>query len=116
MNYVELENFYYNNVDIYLNLETGKRFNGWPLGIESVKAGAVLITTDTLNVSNLFDLESNPFYITNDLNHYVDIIKSLHDDRVSLQKKSKEGQNFVVKYSSYDKQQLTLKKFINEKI
>ena len=31
-------------------------------------------------------------------------------------KKSKEGQNFVIKYSSYDKQQLTLKKFINEKI
>ena len=116
MNYVELENFYYNNVDVYLNLETGKRFNGWPLGIESVKAGAVLITTDTLNVSNLFDLKSNPFYITNDLNHYVDIIKSLHDDRVKLQKKSKEGQNFVIKYSSYDKQQLRLKKFINEKI
>lgn len=116
LNYVELEEFYYNNVDVILNLETGKSFNGWPLGIEAVKVGSVLITTDTLKVSNLFELECNPFYIISNFNLCVYAIKMLHDDRFKLQKKSKEGQDFVIKYSSYDKQQLRLKKFIKEKV
>lgn len=116
MNYIELDDFYYNNVDIYLNLETGKSFNGWPLGIESVKSGSILLTTDALNNSHYYDLQQEPFYVVNDLNTYVDIIKSLNDDRIKLQKKSKKGQEFVIKYSSYENQQLKVKKFINEKI
>ena len=116
MDYIELENFYYKNVDIYLNLENGKAFNGWPLGLESVKSGSVLITTDSFNISDFYNLKSEPFYIVKYFDNYVNIIKSLYDDRINLQKKSKEGQKFVVKYSSYYNQQVKLKKFINEKI
>jgi hypothetical protein len=116
MDYIELDNFYYNNVDVYLNLETGKSFNGWPLGMESLKSGSVLLTTDSLNNSIFYDLQSEPFYVINDLNNYVNIIKSLYDDRDKLQKKSKEGQKFVIKYSSYENQQIKVRKFIEEKI
>jgi len=116
MDYIELNDFYYNNVDVYLNLETGKSFNGWPLGLESVKSGSVLITTDSLNNSIFYNLETEPFYVVNDLNNYIYIIKSLYDDRIKLQKKSKEGQEFVVRHSSYENQQLKVKKFITEKV
>jgi hypothetical protein len=116
IDYINLGNFYYDNVDIYLNLETGKSFNGWPLGMESLKSGSILLTTDNLNNSDFYDLKSEPFYVTNDLNSYVNIIKSLYDDRIKLQKKSKEGQKFVTTYSSYENQQLKVKKFINEKV
>jgi hypothetical protein len=116
MNYIELESVYNNKVDIYLNLETGLSFNGWPLGIEALKSGSVLITTDSLNVSILYDLESNPFYVINNLDNYVDTIKLLYNDRNLLLTKSKECQKFVEKYSSYDNQQLKLKKYINTNI
>jgi len=116
MDYIELQSFYYDNVDIYLNLETGKSFNGWPLGMEALKSGSVLITTDSLNVSGFYDLQSNPFYITNNLNEYVDIIKLLYIDRNLLLSKSKEGQKFVEKYSSYENQQEKIKEYINKKI
>ena len=116
MDYIELQSFYYNNIDIYLNLETGKSFNGWPLGMEALKSGSVLITTDSLNVSGFYDLRLNPFYITNNLNEYAEIIKLLYIDRNLLLSKSKEGQKFVEKYSSYENQQEKIKKYINEKI
>ena len=116
MDYIELQSFYYNNIDIYLNLETGKSFNGWPLGMEALKSGSVLITTDSFNVSGFYDLRLNPFYITNNLNEYAEIIKLLYIDRNLLLSKSKEGQKFVEKYSSYENQQEKIKKYINEKI
>jgi hypothetical protein len=71
---------------------------------------------ERLNNSVFYDLQSEPFYIDNDINNYTNIIKSLHDDRNKLQKKSKEGQKFVMKYSSYENQQLKVKNFINEKV
>lgn len=116
MDYVELQSFYYNNVDIYLNLENGKSFNGFPLGMEALKAGSVLITTDSLNVSSFYDLHSKPFYVNNNLNEYSDIIKLLYIDRNLLLSKSKEGQKFVEKYSSYENQQEKIKEYINKKI
>jgi hypothetical protein len=116
MDYVELQSFYHNNVDIYLNLENGKSFNGFPLGMEALKAGSVLITTDSLNVSSFYDLHSKPFYVNNNLNEYSDIIKLLYIDRNLLLSKSKEGQKFVEKYSSYENQQEKIKEYINKKI
>jgi len=116
MDYIELQSFYYDSVDIYLNLETGKSFNGWPLGMEAIKSGSVLITTDSSNVSGFYNLQSNPFYITDNLNEYVDVIKSLYIDRNLLLLKSKEGQKFIVEYSSYENQQKKIKEYINKKI
>ena len=83
--------------------------NGFPLGMEALKAGSVLITTDSLNVSSFYDLHSKPFYVNNNLNEYSDIIKLLYIDRNLLLSKSKEGQKFVEKYSSYENQQEKIK-------
>jgi len=113
MNYVELEKFYRTKVDIYLNLETGYFLNGWPLGLEAVKEGAVLITTDRHNVSHYY---KHPFYVSNNVSQFVDFIKELHDDRYLLKLKSKLCQQFVTRYSSYQNQQLMIKDFIEETI
>jgi hypothetical protein len=116
MDYKQLQDFYYGNVDVYLNLDTGIGFNGWPLGMESLKTGSVLITTDKLDVSKYYNLNNDPFFITNNLNDFVSIIKKLHDDRDLLLKKSIECQNFVYKYTSYETQQLKIKKFITNNL
>lgn len=112
MDYKQLQDFYYNNVDIYLNLDTGVGFNGWPLGMESLKSGSVLITTDKLNVSKYYKLDDDPFFITNNLNDFVNIIKKLYDDRDLLMDKSIKCQKFVYEYTSYENQQLKIKNFI----
>lgn len=113
MNYKDLAKFYQKKVDIYLNLETGYFINGWPLGLEAIREGAVLITTDRHDSSKHYD---HPFYVTNNINDFVEFIKILHDDRVLLKIKSKECQKFVTRYSSYENQQLKIKKFIEENI
>jgi hypothetical protein len=116
MDYKQLQDFYYENVDIYLNLDTGAGFNGWPLGMESLKSGSVLITTDMLNVSKYYDLSDDPFFITNNLNECVNIIKTLYDDRNLLLEKSIKCQKFVHNYTSYENQQLKIKNFIIENL
>jgi len=40
MDQTDLDNFYKSSVDIYINTETGKSLNGWPLGIEALIQGA----------------------------------------------------------------------------
>jgi hypothetical protein len=113
MDYKTLQDFYHKNVDVYLNLDTGVGFNGWPIGMESLKTGSVLITTDKLNVSKDYNLNDDPFFITNNLNEFVGIIKNLHDDRNLLLEKSIKCQKFVYNYTSYNNQQLKIKNFIH---
>ena len=113
MDYIQLEKFYQTKVDIYLNLETGYFLNGWPLGLEAVKEGAVLITTDRHGVSDYY---THPFYVSNNTSKFVDFIKELHDDRDLLMKKSVMCQEFVLEYSSYQNQQLKIKDYIEETI
>jgi hypothetical protein len=116
MDYKELQHFYYKNVDVYLNLDTGASFNGWPLGMESLKSGSVLITTDKLNVSKFYNLDNSPFFITNNLSDFVVIIKKLYDDRNLTLEKSIKCQKFVYDYTSYENQQLKIKKYIFENL
>ena len=116
MDYISLQNFYQKNIDIYLNLDTGLAFNGWSLGLESIKAGCVLITTDKLNVSQFYNLNNEPFFISSGIENIVSIIKKLHDDRDLLKKKSILCQKFLLEHSSYEKQQIKIKEFIEKNI
>lgn len=116
MDYISLENFYKENVDIYLNLDTGLAFNGWPLGLEAIKAGCVLITTDKSNVSQFYNLDGEPFFICDGIESIIFTIKKLHDDRELLKNKSILCQRFSLEYSSYEKQQIKIKDFIENLI
>ena len=65
--YVALAKFYRENVDIYMNLETGMGLrNGWPLGLEAIAMGCLLLTRDPHKVSKYYSVPENsvPFRST----------------------------------------------------
>jgi len=99
-----LDKYYYDNIDIVINLTTGKAIDGFPLGVESIICGCLLLTTDTFNVN-----ENNNFYFNNfiiiskfDIDSIVQKIKLLYDDRHLLNNIREELQTKVFKLYSYD--------------
>lgn len=114
MDYVSLSNFYHDYIDVYLNLETGTDFNGWPLGIEAAIQGSVIITTDTRNSSQKFAVSNNTFFVSHDILEIVKQIKLFHDDRNLLQEYSKNTKSFLEKIISYESQQKRIFKFLEE--
>ena len=113
MDYMSLDEFYKKNVDIYVNLSTNKSFNGWPLGMESLINGCVLITTDPNNISQQYELEEDSgIFIINDNRQCIDIIKQIHDNREILIINSNISQTNFEKYSKYENQQEKIFDFI----
>lgn len=116
MDYISLGDFYEKNVDVYINLATKKAFNGWPLGLESVIKGCVLITTDPDNIKNEYnELSDNEFYVINNYKESIPIIKSLYDNEDILNYKLTQGQNYFKEYIGYDNQNKIFN-FINNKL
>jgi hypothetical protein len=74
----ELNEFYFNEIDIYMNLDTKKALNGFPLGAESMSCGCVLFTPDpdNLNVKNNYYYGNELVVI--DINNYDDITNKIH--------------------------------------
>ena len=113
MDYMSLDEFYKKNVDIYVNLSTNKSFNGWPLGMESLINGCVLITTDPNNISQQYELEEDSgIFIINDNRQCIDIIKQIHDNREILIINSNISQTNFEKYLKYENQQEKIFDFI----
>jgi hypothetical protein len=86
-----LEKFYRDNIDVYINLETGKFLNGWPLGLESVINLNPLIVkvfneTDYEMVSKLFESNKNvkvfKGVFPSDTSHHIEdrLFKFVHLD------------------------------------
>eukprot|EP00584_Thalassiosira_punctigera_P021349 CAMPEP_0172555128 /NCGR_PEP_ID=MMETSP1067-20121228/58077_1 /TAXON_ID=265564 ORGANISM="Thalassiosira punctigera, Strain Tpunct2005C2" /NCGR_SAMPLE_ID=MMETSP1067 /ASSEMBLY_ACC=CAM_ASM_000444 /LENGTH=433 /DNA_ID=CAMNT_0013343637 /DNA_START=272 /DNA_END=1573 /DNA_ORIENTATION=- len=63
MSQADLDAFYREHVDIYVNTENGRNFNGFPLGIEALLQGAVGITTDPLNAHPYWNLTEDEIII-----------------------------------------------------
>jgi hypothetical protein len=117
MDYISLLDFYEKNVDIYINLSTKEAFNGWPLGLDSVIRGCVLITTDPDNIKNEYKpLTDDEFYIVNDYKDSIPIIKLLFEDVEILNKKSNQCQDYFKDYFDYDNNQEKIFNFINNKM
>lgn len=100
----ELDNYYYNNVDIVINLTTGKEIDGFPLGVESILNGCLLLTTDTFNMnkSNNFNYNNFIIIIKDNIDDIVNKIKILYDDRNFYNKLLEELQNKVYELYNYD--------------
>ena len=99
----KLSEYYYNNVDILINLDSGKALNGFPLGLEGVIEGCVLLTTDINNSNIKNNFNFNEFIIINrdDLNNIINKINKLLD--IDFRKKlSYELQDTVYKLFNYD--------------
>ena len=109
----ELSNFYYENVDIILTLNTNKGINGFPLGVEAGIEGCVLLTTDphNQNIENNFNIDN--FYIidTNDINNIIDKIALLTNKEL-LKEKSIEIQNKLYELFNYNNTMVKIFDFI----
>lgn len=72
----ELNNFYNKNVDILISLDSGIQLNGFPLGIEGIIEGCILLTTDVHNQNKMNNFNFDDFFIV-DRNNIDDIIEKL---------------------------------------
>lgn len=107
MSQANLNKFYQENVDIICNLDTTKYLNGWPLGVEAVLTGALLLTTDRFNLN-----ERNRFYFNeglfvadrNNLSEAASWIHRYVNDRRRLQRDSMIIQRLAFFLFNYDAQ------------
>jgi len=106
-----LDDYYFNNVDILINLTTGQAIDGFPLGIESILNGCLLLTTDTFNVNKLNNFNFNDFIIISKdkIEDIVNKIKLLYDNRTFYNKLVEELQNNVFDLFNYNN--LLVKRF-----
>lgn len=103
----KLDRMYYEDVDIYINTEIGKEYNGWPIGGEALLQGCVQLSTDPTNSNQIVKYPSDALIVLDltDLNEWVDEIKTLYDDRQKLLEMSIKSQAYAKDYYSFEKQQ-----------
>lgn len=104
MDFVSLNNFYINFVDIQINMATLKASNGWPLGVEALRAGCVLITTDPNKVSKAY-LLSNSLFIVNNIFQVILAIWKLYSKPNYYLDKQRLQRDFYLRNFSYQVQQ-----------
>lgn len=87
----ELSNFYYENVDVLISLDSGIRVNGFPLGIEGASEGCILLTTDIHNQNKLNNFNFDPFFIIDkkDVGDIVERVRKIESD-IDFRKKQAE--------------------------
>jgi len=112
MSQAELDLFYRKNVDVLLNLETGVALHGWPLGIEALLQGVVLVTTDVHNLNKYFKFSEDMIGFIDTIESIFEIIKKLHDDRNLLSLMSKKSQSYAHNLFSFENQQQKIFKFM----
>jgi glycosyltransferase involved in cell wall biosynthesis len=108
----ELEVFY-DSIDIYINPEIESC--GWPVGIEAMLRGCVLITTDVRKVNKHFHFTDDMILVVgvNDFSEFVAIIKKLYLDRNLLNNMSRKLQEYVNILFSFENQQKRIFDFID---
>jgi len=88
MDQFTLSNFYNKNVDILISLDSGIELNGFPLGVESVISGCILLTTDVHNQNVLNNFNIDEFFIINrnNLDNIIEKILFLKNPSQRLEK------------------------------
>ena len=76
MDQEKLSYFYNKNVDILISLDSGIQLNGFPLGIEGIIEGCILLTTDIHDQNKLNNFNLDDFFII-DRNNIENIIKKI---------------------------------------
>jgi hypothetical protein len=112
MDYISLNKFYRETIDIYLNLENGSDFNGWPLGIDAAMEGAVILTTDARKSNDVYKVPHNSYIIINAIDQAAQIIKDLSTNRDLLLEHSVNTKEYLDKIITYDNQQKRIFNFI----
>jgi hypothetical protein len=116
MDQKKLSEFYFSNVDILLNLDSGKVLNGFPLGIESIIEGCLLLTTDihNSNIKNNFNFDNFIIVDKDNLESIVLKIKYLNDNREILQNLAYNLQNKIYDLFNYTNHMEKIFNFIED--
>lgn len=114
MDYKALGEFYAREVDIFVNLETGQQFNGWPLGIEAAKQGAVLISTDSYNQRPSYTIDDDTIPVCDSVIAFVHFIHSLVHDRTRMERIKQNFRIFALRHLSFDAQQRRVFTFLEQ--
>jgi hypothetical protein len=113
MAFTDLENFYANDVDIYVNLSTKHAFNGWPLGLEAVKNGCALLTTDPDHVAKFYNADEYEIRPIERTYQFISAIRRLEKNRDLLESTKKMNMEFARNFASYSAQQGKIFEFID---
>ena len=115
MSQQELSQFYYDTVDVLLNLETGTQPNGFPLGLEAASQGCVLLTTDVHNQNALNKFNFDEFFII-DKSNIADIVERINNLKDSNFRRTKSTllQDTLYNLFSYDNTILKIFDFITK--
>jgi hypothetical protein len=115
MSFIELENFYSRNIDLYLNLANTLAFNGWPLGLEAVKNGSALLTTDPDNVSKYYNAGDFGIYPLVGWRAFIKEIRRCEKNPIYLQHLKVKHNEFVEYFAGYGNQQERIFNFIDSR-
>lgn len=117
MDQKDLDLFYQQKIDIKINLHK-KYLEGWPLGIEAMLQGVVMIITDHYDLNETFQYKRDEeMYIVNDENdmkYVTKLIEQLEADRELLNGVSKAGQKKTREVVSYQNQQEKIFEFLTQ--
>lgn len=118
MSQKELDTFYYDNIDIIINLDTNREMNGFPLGVEALVQGVVLFTPDhnKSNKNNEFNYGEEMFINNNDVDYIIKNIHKLHDDRGLLKELSVKSQEKTFEIFGFENQTKKIFEFIDIEI
>lgn len=109
MDQTNLDKFYQKSVDVYINTDTGKLLNGWPLGIEALIQGAVGVQTDPHGMNAGWGFTADEMFILQSeadaAAQIVSILVKLVQDRHLLHQMSMRSQEKIFDLLSFDKSQ-----------
>lgn len=103
----DLMQLYRDRVDIIISIDTGKAYNGWPLGGEAALSGALLVTTDIHDANSHYNLPEGAICIftTENLDQVLTLIHELDQDRIELQRRANMCQQSMIDFYRYEAQQ-----------
>lgn len=116
MAFTDLESFYNSHVDVYVNLSTKHAFNGWPLGLEAVKNGCALLTTDPDQVAEFYNAHEYSIRPIKHTHQFISAIRRFEKDRTLLENQRRKNMEFAGNFASYEAQQGRIFGFINKLI
>lgn len=104
MPFWQLEHFYREEAHVLLSLTTKRAFNGWPMGIEAMKHGVAVLSTDPHRQRDLIPDRAGATFHRFSIG-FVLHIRSMYRDPREWERQSLRGQAFVGTYCSYEAQQ-----------
>jgi len=113
--FLSLEKFYRIDIDVYLSLTTSKALNGFPMGIEALKGGCPVLSTDPHGQSKNYESHAGVLVLQKTWS-FVTQIRKLYKDPSYWEEMSRAGQGFVETHCGFESQQAKISEAILKEI